>query len=54
MKKNQVEILEWKNTITKTKNLLDSLSSGMGRTEDTSVNLKIEQQEYPVLRTERK
>lgn len=34
MKKNQTELLEVKNTITKTKNLLDGINSGMERTEE--------------------
>ena len=34
MNKNQMEVLEWKNTVTKTKNLLDRLSDVIHRIEE--------------------
>ena len=34
MNKNQIEALEWKNTVTKTENLLDRLSDVIHRTEE--------------------
>lgn len=40
-RKNQMERLEWKNTVTKTKSLLDRLNSEIDRPEE-NLNLKTE------------
>ena len=40
MKKNQMEILELKNTITETKTLLDGLNSRMEETEERTGRLE--------------
>lgn len=40
-RKNQMERLEWKNTVTKTKSLLDRLNSEIDKAEE-NLNLKTE------------
>ena len=41
-KKNQMEMLEWKNTVIKTKNLLDRLNGILTQNRGKNMNLKIE------------
>lgn len=52
MKKNQVNILEWKNTITEIKELSVWTQEQHGRQRKRSVNLKIEKWKSPNLMTE--
>ena len=53
MNKNQMEVLEWKNTVTKTKNLLDRLSDVIHRIEERIWTWNKSNSNFPTWNTEK-